>query len=168
MQHSFEFQAWIQDPEGYYVTGRPVSPDDILEMARRIIDGRIFREASLCSPADTKAFLTLRLAERLSEAFCVVWLDNRHRVIAVDELFAGTIAGCSVHPREVVRSALAHNAAAVIFAHNHPSGAPEPSAADRQITRTLTDTLKLIDVRVLDHIVVGGAETVSFAERGLL
>jgi DNA repair protein RadC len=97
-----------------------------------------------------------------------LFLDNRHRVISFDQMFTGTIDGASVHPREVVKRALQHNAAAVILTHNHPSGIAEPSRADISLTRRLTDSLALIDVRVLDHIVVGGVETVSFAERGLI
>ena len=100
--------------------------------------------------------------------FACLFLDNRHRLIRFEELFRGTIDGASVHPREVVRQALAHNAAALILAHNHPSGVAEPSGADRQITRRLVDALALVDVRVLDHLVVGRGEAFSFAEQGLL
>jgi DNA repair protein RadC len=109
----------------------------------------------------------LQLRDRPYEVFACLFLDTRHRVIAFEELFRGTIDGASVHPRELVRRALEHNAAAVILAHNHPSGVAEPSAADRQITTRLKDALALVDVRVLDHCVVGD-EIVSFAERGLL
>jgi DNA repair protein RadC len=97
-----------------------------------------------------------------------LFLDNRHRVLKYEELFRGTIDGCSVHPREVVKAALYTNAAAIIFSHNHPSGIPESSKADISLTKRLTEALALVDIRVLDHIVVGGVETVSFAERGLL
>ena len=100
--------------------------------------------------------------------FACLYLDNRHRVIAFEELFHGTIDGTSVHPREVVRAALKHNAAALIFAHNHPSGVAEPSDADRRLTRRLQDALGLVDIRTLDHFVVGDGEVVSFAERGWL
>ena len=103
-----------------------------------------------------------------AEKFCAAWLDNRHRLIAWEVLFTGTIGGSEVHPREVIRHALQHNAAAVIVAHNHPSGNPEPSQADREITRVLQQTLKLIEVRMLDHFVVGGGRYVSLAERGWL
>ena len=102
------------------------------------------------------------------EVFAALFLDTRHRVICFEELFSGTIDGASVHPREVVRRALAHNAAAVILSHNHPSGVAEPSDADRRVTERLRDALSLVDVRVLDHIVVGDRETASFAERGWL
>ena len=109
----------------------------------------------------------MRLAPQPYELFAVLWLDNRHRVIAFEELFRGTIDGASVHPREVVRAAIDHNAAACIFAHNHPSGVEEPSQADLRITNRLKDALDLVDVRVLDHMIVGDTMC-SFAERGLL
>ena len=107
-----------------------------------------------------------RLRAYPHEVFASLFLDNRHQVIEYEELFTGTIDGASVHPREVVKRALYHNAAAVIFAHNHPSGVAEPSKADRSITSRLTAALALIDVRVLDHFVIGDGEVVSFAERG--
>ena len=100
--------------------------------------------------------------------FCGLYLDNRHRLIAFQELFRGTIDGASVHPREVVREGLAHNAAAIILAHNHPSGVAEPSQADELITRRLADALALVDIRLLDHLIIAGPQTVSFAERGML
>ena len=105
---------------------------------------------------------------RTSKSFCVIFLDNRHRVIEFVELFRGTIDGASVHPREVVKEALQRNAAAVIFAHPHPSGVAEPSHADELITAGLAKPLQLVDIRVLDHIIVAGGETISFAEKGLL
>lgn len=120
---------------------------------------------------DSRAAFSLirsHLGDRLSEVFCCVWLDTRHRLIRLDEMFQGTIDGASVHPREVVRRALSLNAAAVILAHNHPSGVAEPSPSDRAITDRLKKTLKLIDVRILDHVVIGDTENVSFAERGWL
>ena len=122
----------------------------------------------LASPTDTRRFLQLELTTRKAEVFGALFLDNRHRVIVVEELFHGTIDGASVHPRVVVQRALEVNAAALIVFHNHPSGEPEPSRADRAITRRLQDALALVDVRVLDHVVVGTEATVSFAERGLL
>jgi DNA repair protein RadC len=109
-----------------------------------------------------------QLAAREHEVFICIFLDNPHRVIAMDEMFRGTIDGASVHPREVVKCALQYNAAAVILAHNHPSGVPEPGRADTSLTRRLSEALELIDVRVLDHFIVGGSELVSFAERGLI
>jgi DNA repair protein RadC len=137
-----------------------------VEMARRYLDARMRRDAVLDSPDAARDYLRARLGQHRSEVFACLFLDNRHRVIHYAELFRGTIDGASVHPREVVREALARNAAAVVFAHNHPSGVAEPSAADRHITDRLKDALGLIDVRVLDHIVVGDSDAVSLAERG--
>lgn len=120
------------------------------------------------SPTAAGEFACVQLAGCTSEKFCAAWLDNRHRLIAWEQLFTGTIGGAEVHPREVVRSALQHNAAAVIVAHNHPSGNPEPSQADKDITTRLAKAFGLIEVRLLDHFVVGGGRFVSLAERGWL
>ena len=139
-----------------------------LELGRRYLETSLKRDAVLNSPDRTRAFLKARLRHHGREVFACLFLDNRHRVIGFEELFGGTIDGASVHPREVVKRALHHNAAALIFAHNHPSGVAEPSHADRAITVRLRDALALVDVRVLDHFVVGDTEVVSFAERGLL
>jgi len=139
-----------------------------VEMARRHFSEILQRGSVLENPEHTINFLSSRLRDYSFEVFSCLYLDNRHRVIQFEELFRGTINGASVHPREVVKKALEHNAAAVIFAHNHPSGVAEPSAADQQITKQLTDALALVDVRVLDHVVVGDAASVSFAERGLM
>lgn len=139
----------------------------VLEMARRYLGESLQRGEPLTSPQLTRQFLSQRLRDYAHEVFAALFLDQRHRVICFEELFHGTLDGASVYPREVVKKALQHNAAALIFAHNHPSGVAEPSQADRHITRRLTDALALIDVRVLDHFVVG-EEVVSFAERGLL
>ena len=140
----------------------------VLEMARRHLEEQASAGDVLTSPVATRAFLRARLQDYPYEVFACLFLDNRHRLIRFEELFRGTIDGASVHPREVVRQALAHNAAALILAHNHPSGVAEPSGADRQITRRLVDALALVDVRVLDHLVVGRGEAFSFAEQGLL
>lgn len=154
----------VRDTDGTY---RKASDDEVITAARSAINRRFRRGAALCSPAASQEFLRIRLSALEHEVFAALWLDNRHRVIAFEELFRGTIDGASVHPREVVKSALGHNAAACILAHNHPSGVSEPSRADQAITTRLKDALALIDVRVLDHIIVG--ETcASFAERGLL
>ena len=153
---------------GYRSTSAILSETDILSAAEDILRRRFEREGTLSSPRDTAAFLRMRLAGIPHEEFHVVWLDNRHHVIAVERLFNGTIDGASVHARETVRSALAHNAAAAIFAHNHPSGIAEPSAADRVITAELKRALELIGVRLLDHFVIGSEAPVSLAERGLL
>jgi DNA repair protein RadC len=139
-----------------------------IEMSRRHLAERIARGDALTSPDDSRRYVRARLQHQPSEVFAVLFLDNRHRVLAFEELFRGTIDGAQVHPREVVRRCLAHNAAAVILAHNHPSGVSEPSQADRRITERLREALALVDVRVLDHLVVGHGEATSFAELGLL
>lgn len=139
-----------------------------LELTRRTLREGLCDRTSLTSSEMTREYLTAHFAGKPYEAFVVVYLDNQHRVITVEEMFRGTIDGAAVYPREVVREALKHNAAACIFAHNHPSGVAEPSGADRNITKRLKDALSVIDVRVLDHIVVGDQEVVSFAERGIL
>ena len=139
-----------------------------LEMGKRHIHEQIKNENVLTSPALTRNYLSAKLAGRPYEVFCCLYLDNQHRVLKFEELFRGTIDGASVYPREVVKNTLDNQAAAVIFAHNHPSGIAEPSQADKQITSRLIDALALIDVRVLDHIIVGNGELTSFAERGLL
>jgi len=139
-----------------------------LEMGRRHLGESLERGKPLTDPAATRKYLLAKLRDMPHEVFACLYLDNRHRVIAFEELFRGTIDGATVHPREVVRAALKHNAAALIFSHNHPSGVAEPSDADRRLTRRLTDALGLVDIRVLDHFVVGDGEVVSFAERGWL
>jgi len=140
----------------------------VLEVARRCIGSELRRNDTLRNPLDSAAFLRARMSEYPYEVFAAVFLDNRHRVIAFEELFRGTIDGTSVHPREVVRACLRHNAAAVIFAHNHPSGVAEPSESDRAITGELREALNLIGVRLLDHFVVGADAPVSMAQRGWL
>lgn len=161
----------------YTATGKPVPQADIYAAEQRVVNDalailerRLQRDSvhALGNPRDTASYLKLQLADRLSECFSVLWLDNRHRVLAFEELFQGTVDGCSIFPREVVRAALRHNACAAILAHNHPSGVAEPSAADRAITRELSEALKLVGVRVLDHLVVGAGEPTSMAARGLI
>lgn len=139
-----------------------------MEMARRVMDEPLRQGDPLRSPEDTRRFLTSRLSTYPHEVFAGLFLDNRHRVIQYQELFRGTIDGAAVYPREVVRQALEHNAAAVIFAHNHPSGVAEPSQADVSLTRRLKEALSLVDIRVLDHMVVGHGEVISLAERGMM
>ncbi|MFK7888926.1 MAG: DNA repair protein RadC [Gammaproteobacteria bacterium] len=138
------------------------------ELTRRALRESVVRLGTLTSSSNTRAFLHAQLRDREHEVFCCVYLDNRNRVIEFVEVFRGTIDGASVYPREIVKQALSYNAAHVIFAHNHPSGVAEPSAADERITRRLQRALALVDIRVLDHIVVGDAGCVSLAERGLL
>jgi len=140
----------------------------VLEMGRRHIGETLQRGEAIESPAHTVRYLSARLRDYPYEVFAALFLDNRHRVIRFEELFRGTIDGASVHPREVVRKAMLHNAAAVIFSHNHPSGVAEPSQADRRITERLREALALVDIRVLDHIVIGDGEHCSLAERGLI
>lgn len=139
-----------------------------LELARRSLAEGLSDLPGIHSPADSAAYLEARLRHLGHEVFACLFLDTRHRVLAYEELFRGTIDGASVYPREVVRACLRHHAGAVILAHNHPSGVAEPSRADRDITRLLTDALALIDVRVLDHLVIGHGETVSMASLGMI
>jgi DNA repair protein RadC len=139
-----------------------------LELARRHYCEALRAGPAMNAPAATRQFLTAQLRDRPYEVFCCLHLDNRHRLIHFEEVFRGTIDGASVHPREVVRQALRYNAAALIFAHNHPSGVAEASQADELITRRLRDALALVDIRVLDHLIVGDNNCLSFAERGLL
>ena len=144
--------------------------DAIIESALKILESRISYNSdspSLTSPQASRDYVKLKLASYQHEVFACLFMNNRNRVITFEELFRGTIDGASVYPREVVKACLSHNAAAVIFAHNHPSGVAEPSVADERITKRLKDALALIDVRVLDHLIVG-EEVISFAERGLL
>lgn len=136
-----------------------------MELARRALLETSQRSDALTSATASKRFLQAKLQGYRYEVFACLWLDNQHRVIRFEELFRGTIDGASVYPREVVQAALRENAAAVIFAHNHPSGVAEPSEADRQITSRLQKALSLVEIRVLDHVVVGQGEVVSFAER---
>ena len=139
-----------------------------LELGRRHLETTLERQDVMSSPETTRNFLSARLRGLRHEVFAILFLDNQHRLIAFEELFRGTLDACSVHPRQVVERALHLNAAAVILSHNHPSGVAEPSGADRHITDRLRDALGLIEVRVLDHLVVGEGRPVSFAERGWL
>ena len=150
----------------YKLTGN-TTEQDVLAAAEGILGERLKRQGSIGSPTDANDFLRMRLGALSHEEFHILWLDNRHRIIDCQKLFTGTIDGASIYPREVVRAALSVNACAAILAHNHPSGIAEPSAADRAITNELRDALRLIGVRILDHIVVG-AECVSMAGRGLM
>lgn len=140
----------------------------IMELARRYLSVTYERTQAVHSPDQARTYLQATMRHLPYEAFRVIFLDSQHRVIASEVLFTGTLNQAQVHPREVIRRTLHHNAAAVILAHNHPSGAPEPSSADRQITQTLVSTLKTIDVSVLDHFIVGDGVTVSMAERGMM
>jgi len=139
-----------------------------LELARRSLAEQLHESPSLGNPRESAAYLRARLRHLPYEVFACLYLDNRNRVLAFEELFRGTLDSASVHPREVVRACLHHNAGAVILAHNHPSGVAEPSASDRVITHELRDALRLVGVRVLDHLVIGSGEPVSMAAMGIL
>jgi DNA repair protein RadC len=140
----------------------------VLEVARRCLGAQLRAGNALASPADVRDYLRLALAGKEHEVFVCLWLDSQHRVLGCEEAFRGTLGQTSVYPREIVKFALRANAAAVIFAHNHPSGVAQPSRADELLTRSLKEALALVDVRVLDHFVVAGNQCLSFAERGLL
>ncbi len=147
---------------------RDATVDEILAGARSVLARSLRRGATLESPRAVRDHLTVFLGTRPHEVFGIIYLDNRHRVIEWQELFRGTLDGATVHPREVVKEALARNAAACVLVHNHPSGVAEPSQADELITRRLKEALALVDIRVLDHVVVAGTEIVSMAEKGIL
>lgn len=140
----------------------------VLELSRRCLREKLDRGNALNSPQAVRDYLRLKLQDRPHEVFVAVFLDAQNRVLAVDELFRGTLTQTSVYPREVVKAALRHNAAALIFAHNHPSGIAEPSRSDEALTQALKQALALVDVKVLDHFVIGAGAAMSFAERGLL
>ncbi len=140
----------------------------VFEMTRRALKERLQESTSLTSPQEVKDYLTLSLGGLGHEVFVVLFLDARNRLLAAEEMFRGTLTQTSVYPREVAKRALTYNAAAAILAHNHPSGNPEPSQADRMLTRTLKEALALVDVQVLDHIIIAGRQTRSLAEHGLM
>ncbi|NGY05950.1 RadC family protein [Solimonas terrae] len=156
---------FVRDACGEY---RTATADEVLQRARQVLARRVRRGTTFSSPQVARDYLSLMLGTREHEVFVSVMLDAQHRLIEVLELFRGTIDGAAVYPREVVKEALARNAAATIFCHNHPSGVAEPSAADRALTERLKTALALVEVRVLDHLVVAGDSVVSFAERGIL
>jgi len=155
----------VRDAQGDY---RVATPEEVLTAARQAVARRVRRGATLSSPGLVRDFLRLKLGTLEHEVFATILLDSQNRVISYMELFRGTLTQTSVYPREVVKIALQHNAAATVLAHNHPSGVPEPSRADELLTQTLKQALALVDVRVLDHFIVAGTELISFAERGLL
>ena len=139
-----------------------------IELARRALREEMKKTAALTSPGAVRDYLRLALSRREEEVFVCMWLDAQHKVIEIEQAFTGTLTQTSVYPREIVKSALARNAAAVIFAHNHPSGVAQPSQSDELLTRNLKEALALIEVKVLDHFIVAGNQAISFAERGLL
>jgi DNA repair protein RadC len=138
------------------------------EILRRSLDEKVKERSALTSPGAVRDYLRLTLGRREEEVFVCIWLDAQHKVLAAEEAFRGTLTQTSVYPREIVKAALRQNAAAVIFAHNHPSGVAQPSRADELLTRNLKDALALVEVKVLDHFIVAGNQALSFAERGLL
>ena len=151
------------------ITTRQAREDRAIYRAMGLLEKRLRKPgAAFTATRSVRDFLTLNLAGYDHEVFSVLWLDTQHRLIEAEHLFAGTLSQTSVYPREVVKRALHHNAAAAIFAHNHPSGCAEPSQADQLLTGTLKQALGLVDVRVLDHFVIAGRDTLSFAEKGLL
>ena len=150
-----------------YVTTAPMTALQVFEKAAELLEYQYQRDHSFTNPEHTKHYLSMKLGHQEREVFAVLFLDNQNQLIRYQELFYGTVDSASVYPREVAKAALQANAAAVIFAHNHPSGIAEPSSSDRRITTRLVDALKLLDIRVLDHVVVG-LVCVSFAERGLI
>ena len=154
----------VRDAQGHY---NVASPDQILAAARAIIDRIMRRGTSFSDPKIAKDYLSGKLAGRECEIFAVLFLDAKHRLIEYVELFRGTVSESKIYPREVVKESLARNAAALIVAHNHPSGMPEPSLADRNVTKRLREALALVDVRLLDHILVTGHTAVSFQELGV-
>jgi len=162
---SFDSALLVRDAQGHYL---PATTDQILEAARQAVDQKMTRGTAFTSPVVVKEYLTAKLAGFDVEVFAVLFLDSQHRLIEYVEMFQGTLNQASVYPREVAKAALQRHSAAVILTHNHPSGSPEPSEADKALTTHLKKALALLDVRTLDHIIVAGQETVSFAERGLL
>jgi len=158
-------QLLVRDAQGEY---RLATGDEVLHAAREVIGRRFRRGSSLSSPQLVRDFLRSKLAHLEHEVFVALMLDAQNRLIEYIELFRGTLTQTSVYPREVLKVALARNAAGIVFAHNHPSGVAEPSRADELLTQTLKQALALVEVRVLDHFIVAGVDILSFAERGLL
>ncbi|MEN1957416.1 RadC family protein [Luteimonas changyuni] len=154
---------YVRTPSRLY---KVAGADEILEAARVVVGNRMQRGTSFSDPQTAKDFFQGKLAGLQKEVFAAAFLDARHRLIEYVELFQGTIDGAEVHPREVVRHAIRTNSAAIIVAHNHPSGSADPSAADRTVTARLKQALSLVDVRLIDHVVVGGEQAVAMAERG--
>lgn len=155
----------VREDAGTY---RPAEAEEVLQAAQRLLERRLPGSDVMTSPQLVRDYLRVKLGALEHEVFAVVMLDAQHRLIAYVEMFRGTVSQTSVYPREVVKEALARNAAAVILAHNHPSGVAEPSRADEHLTQTLKAALSLVDTRVLDHMIVAGTTVLSFAERGLL
>lgn len=158
-------ELMIRDERGNY---HVATPEQIIDLAKQAIDRKVMRGDAMCSPNAVKDFFIMHLGALEHEQFTVLFLDAQNRVLKCAEMFRGTITSASVYPREVVKEALQCNAAACILAHNHPSGSMEASDADKNLTQMLKKALELIDVRILDHVIVGAGQAMSFAERGLM
>jgi DNA repair protein RadC len=156
---------YVQEPNGQY---RQASSEEVFEVARETMKRHFKRDVKLSDPASVRRYLTLTMATLPRETFRMLLLDAQHQVLKAVDVSVGTLDAAAVYPREVVKLAVTHDAAAVVFAHQHPSGIPEPSSADRLLTDRLKAALAMVDVRVLDHFVIGGTSAVSFAERGWL
>lgn len=165
LSSSFDSSLLVRDVAGDY---RPAKADEVLQAALCLLAGQMYGSEALTSPQVVRDFLRIKLGTLEHEVFAIIHLDAQNRVIDYVEMFRGTVSQTSVYPREVVKESLARNSAALILVHNHPSGVAEPSRADEMLTQTLKSALALVDVRVLDHLVVAGANILSFAERGLL
>jgi len=159
---------FVCDERGKYRASRPLTDKQIIKAAKSILDNSFIPGTLLVNPGDAKTWLQVHYQDMEHEVFVCVFLDTKHRVIAHEVLFRGTIDGASVYPREVVKRALQLNAGAVIFAHNHPSGATDPSPADEKITHLLKQSLGLLDIRVLDHFILGKKSVFSFSEHNLI
>lgn len=160
--------GFISDKNGKYTARRSLSEEQIIKAAKALLKRKFNKGQTYTSPDSIKLYLMTEYANYEHEVFVCMFLDNQHHILSCEELFQGTIDSASIYPREVVKRALQLNAAAVIFVHNHPSGIPEPSQADKLITDKLKNALGLLDIRVLDHFIIGGAEQYSFAEHGLI
>lgn len=160
-----ELGLYVRSNSKHYA---PADADTVLDAAKKIVDAKMQRGTCFSAPEVAAEFFLVKLCGAEREVFAAAMLDSRHQLISYTELFYGSIDGAEVHPREVVKQALRLNAAAIILAHNHPSGDPEPSAADRAVTARLKQALALVDLRLLDHVIVGGRQSVSLAERGWL
>tara|TARA_R110001599_G_scaffold256820_1_gene457115 strand:- start:83 stop:607 length:525 start_codon:yes stop_codon:yes gene_type:complete len=158
----------VETDNNKWVLSEPVTTKQMYQILLTLLEQEYFRTDQLTSPQKTIQYLQVKLAKYEHEVFCCIYLDNQHHVIGFEELFRGTINAASVYPREVVKSCLMHNASAILLVHNHPSGDCQPSSADEMLTKRLVDALALVDIRVLDHILIAGASSISFAEIGLI
>ena len=166
--NKMKLHGFIKETDGSYTLSRAINNEDILSAAREILGRRFRRGKALTNAQASSDYLISQIAHLEHEVFLIVFLDNKHQILATEIMFQGTIDGASVYPREVVKRALQLNSAALILSHNHPSGNFNPSQADKAITQKLVDALKLVEIRILDHLIVAGTETYSFAEHGLI